>query len=71
VVRRATTELDIIDEDGYRTGDSVFVCCPRSLPVVGSLDQFVRASEPKHLVSPTLAGLQGRFGHSIIGDLEG
>jgi hypothetical protein len=46
VLRRATGELAVVDEDGFRTGDQVFVCRPRSLLVVGSLDQFVRDGEP-------------------------
>jgi hypothetical protein len=46
VLRRATTELDVVDDDGFRTGDSVFVCRPRSLLVVGSLDQFLRDGQP-------------------------
>lgn len=46
VVRRAASELAVVDEDGYRTGDTVFVCRPRSLLVVGSLDQLVRDGEP-------------------------
>jgi hypothetical protein len=46
VLRRAATELDVVDEDGFRTGDTVFVCRPRSLLVVGSLDQFIRDGEP-------------------------
>lgn len=46
VLRRAQTELDVIDDEGFRTGDTVFVCRPRSLLVVGSLDQFMRDGEP-------------------------
>lgn len=46
VVRGAVAELAVLDEDGFRTGDRVFVCRPRSLLVVGSLDQFVRGGEP-------------------------
>lgn len=46
VLRHAATELDVVDEDGFRTGDSVFVCRPRSLLVIGSLDQFIREGEP-------------------------
>jgi len=46
VVRQAATQLAVVDDDGFRTGDSVFVCRPRSLLVVGSLDQFVRDGEP-------------------------
>lgn len=46
VLRRAAPELDVVDQDGFRTGDSVFVCRPRSLLVVGSLDEFIRDGEP-------------------------
>lgn len=46
VLRHAQTELDVVDDDGFRTGDSVFVCRPRSLLVVGSLEQFVRDGGP-------------------------
>lgn len=46
VLRRATTELDVVDDEGFRTGDSVFVCRPRSLLVVGSLDQLLRDGQP-------------------------
>lgn len=46
VVRRAATELTVVDDEGFRTGETVFVCRPRSLLVVGSLDQFVRDGAP-------------------------
>lgn len=46
VMRRAATELEVVDKDGFRTRDTVFVCRPRSLLVVGSLDQFIRDGEP-------------------------
>lgn len=44
--RGAARELVKADEDGYRTGDRVFVCRPRSLRVVGRLGQFVRRGLP-------------------------
>lgn len=46
VVRRAATELEAVDEQGFRTGEKVFVCRPRSLLVVGSLNQFLRDGAP-------------------------
>lgn len=46
VLRKAAAELHEVDDDGFRTGDTVFVCRPRSLLVVGSLDQFVRDGGP-------------------------
>jgi hypothetical protein len=46
VVRRAEHALDIVDDDGYRTGESALICHPRSLLVIGSLDEFVREGNP-------------------------
>ena len=46
VVRRAESELNIEDDRGFRTGESVFICRPRSLLVVGSLDQFMQDGQP-------------------------
>ncbi|HEY3830870.1 MAG TPA: Shedu immune nuclease family protein [Acidimicrobiia bacterium] len=45
VVRRAS-ELQVIDDDGYKAGDSAFICRPRSLLVIGSLNQFKRDGQP-------------------------
>jgi hypothetical protein len=46
VIRRAEHALDIVDDDGYRTGESALICRPRSLLVIGSLDEFVREGGP-------------------------
>ena len=46
VVRRTESELHLEDDKGFRTGESVFVCRPRSLLIVGSLDQFVQDGQP-------------------------
>ena len=46
VVRRAERELEAVDDDGFRTGERTLICRPRSLLVVGSLDQFLRDDEP-------------------------
>ena len=41
VVRQAHRALALSDEDGYRIGEAL-ICRPRSILVVGSLEQFVR-----------------------------
>lgn len=46
VIRRAEHTLDIVDGDGYRTGESALICRPRSLLVIGSLDEFARDGNP-------------------------
>jgi hypothetical protein len=46
VVRRAEREIEGLDADGFGTGERTLICRPRSLLVVGSLEQFVRDSGP-------------------------
>jgi hypothetical protein len=46
VVRRAEGEIEALDAEGFSTGERALVCRPRSLLVVGSLDQFVRDEGP-------------------------
>jgi hypothetical protein len=46
VMRHALRELDAVDEHGFRTGESAFVCRPRSVLVVGSLRQMMKGDEP-------------------------
>jgi hypothetical protein len=46
VVRRAEHALEIVDDDGYRTGDAALICRPRSLLVIGSLAEFLRDGQP-------------------------
>jgi len=46
VLRRAASELEAVDEDGFRTGERAFICRPRSILVVGSLSQVLREGQP-------------------------
>jgi len=46
VVRRAEREIEALDAEGFGTGERALVCRPRSLLVVGSLEQFVRDEGP-------------------------
>lgn len=48
VVRRTERKLDALDEEGFGTGQRTFVCRPRSILVVGSLEQFLRDGEPNN-----------------------
>jgi len=41
-VKQAQGELHSRDDDDFRTGETTFVCRPRSILVVGSLDQFIK-----------------------------
>jgi hypothetical protein len=45
VVRRAR-QLDVLDDNGFETGVWALICRPRSLLVVGSLEQFLRGGKP-------------------------